>query len=67
MNAVKKDLVIFTGQSGIKIENCISKLAHTGLDFQLVQVDKYLSEISGKNFVEVLGTPPNIQNVAGLD
>lgn len=63
MNAGKKDLVIFTGQSGIKLGSCISKLKRTGLDFQLVSVDKALLEISDKNFVEVLGTPPSIQEI----
>ena len=63
MNAVKKDLVIFTGQSGIKIERCIGKLEHLGLDFQFVQVDKLISETSGKKFVEVLGAPPSIQDI----
>ncbi len=63
MNAGNKDLVIFTGQSGIKIESCISKLARPGLDFQLVTVDKFISEISGIKFREVLGVPPRIQNV----
>ena len=63
MNSGKKGLVIFTGQSGIKVENCIRKLARTGLNYQLVSVDKAIPEISGSEFVEVLGTPPNIQNL----
>ena len=63
MNAEKKDLVIFTGQSGIKIESCIGKLAHLGLDFQFVPVDKLISVTSGEKFVEVLGAPPSIQNI----
>jgi hypothetical protein len=63
MNARKNDIIIFTGQSGIKLESCINKLASTGLDSQFVTVDKAISEISGKKFVEVLGTPPSIQDV----
>ncbi len=63
MNAEKKDLVIFTGQSGIKIESCISKLARTRLDFQLVPVDRFIPEISGKTFLEVLEAPPKIQDI----
>ncbi len=63
MNAGKKDLVIFTGQSGIKVGSCISKLIRTGLDSQLVSVDKAIPEISGKTFVEVLGAPRTIQDV----
>ena len=63
MNAGKKDLVIFTGQSGIKLGSCISKLKRTGLDFQLVSVDKAILDISDKKFVEILGTPPSIQEI----
>ena len=68
MNSGKKDLVIFTGQSGIKIENCINRLKHSGLDFHLVPLDKYIPEVGGekkigkKKFVEVLGSPPSIQS-----
>jgi len=63
MNAEKRDLVIFTGQSGIKLENCISKLRRTGLNYQLVAVDKTIPEISGMEFVDVLGAPPTIQEI----
>lgn len=63
MNTPKRDLVIFTGQSGIKLENCINKLKRSGLNYQLVAVDKAIPEISGMEFVDVLGAPPAIQEI----
>lgn len=61
MNDGQKDIIIFTGQSGIKVKSCISKLAGIGLDFQLVGIDECITKVCGKEFVEVLGMPPRIQ------
>lgn len=61
MNDEQKDIIIFTGQSGIKVKSCISKLAGIGLDFQLVGIDECVTKVCGKEFVEVLGMPPRIQ------
>ena len=61
MNDEQKDIIIFTGQSGIKVKSCMKKLAGTGLVFQPVAIDEYMTKVSGKKFVEVLGMPPRIQ------
>jgi len=61
MNNEHRDIVIFTGQSGIKHEKCIDKLANARFDFKLVSIDKTISEISSEKFIDVLGMPPRIQ------
>ena len=62
MGDTRKDIVIFTGQSGIKVENCIKKLADDGLGAQPISIDKQITKSPGAgDFVDVLGKPPRIQ------
>ena len=54
-----KDIILVTGQSGIKIEYCINKLRE-GNPF--VSIDKEMPKVSHKNFKkEILSEPPYIQ------
>ncbi|MHA1973961.1 MAG: hypothetical protein ACTSW1_13265 [Candidatus Hodarchaeales archaeon] len=61
MEDAQRDIIIFTGQSGIKIDRCIGRLANNGLQFQVLAIDKLMSQVSGQKFVDVLGMPPRIQ------
>jgi len=61
MKKEQKDIIIFTGQSGIKIDSCLTRLANNGLQFQTIQIDKIISQIIKKDFIEVLEMPPKIQ------
>lgn len=62
MSDDEKDIIIFTGQSGIKLESCINKLsANGGIAYKPIKIDKYMKDICGEKFVSVLGKPPRIQ------
>ncbi len=58
-----RDIIIITGQSGIKINDCIGRLASNGFQFQVFAVDQMISQLSGEDFVDVLGKPPRIQEL----
>jgi len=61
MKDEQEDIIIFTGQSGIKIERCLDRLAKNGLQFQVLAIDKLMAQISSKDFIDILEMPPKIQ------
>jgi len=45
----------------MKVKDCIKRLGDTGIVYKLVPIDDYVTKVSGREFVEVLGMPPRIQ------
>lgn len=50
------DLVIITGQSGVKVRDCIKRL-----DSEYVSIEDSISEVSGHKFMDFLGIPQALQ------
>jgi len=67
MKNEQKDIIIFTGQSGINIDSCISRLANDGLQYKFFAIDKIMSQLSGQEFTDILGMPPKIQESLWTD
>ncbi len=60
MNREQRDVILFTGQSGIKIRDSLNKSASPSSK-PPISVEKEMQKISGKSFLEILAAPPRIQ------
>jgi len=60
LNNKKKDIVLFTGQSGIDIKNCLNQLEEL-TSLTPFFVEEQMQEFSKKNFLQILSLPPKIQ------
>jgi len=56
-----KDVILFTGQSGLKIRDGLKKLKRKDFQPTVFSVESEMQEISGKTFLEILSEPPRIQ------
>lgn len=60
LNNKERDVILFTGQSGIKISECFSRLdKFTSLP--PIFIEEKMQQISRKNFLAILSDPPRIQ------
>lgn len=57
MNNGPTNIILFTGQSGIKIQKCLYKLK----DAVIFSVEDEMKRISNKDFLKILSEPPRIQ------
>lgn len=57
----RRNIVLFTGQSGIKIKDGLNGLLWDGFGATLFSVEQEMQKISGKGFLEILSAPPKIQ------
>jgi len=55
----KKDIILFTGQSGIKIEKCLEKLEKM-CNARSISIEKEMTKIYGGDFLDILSLPPRI-------
>ncbi|MCD6568941.1 hypothetical protein J7K70_02255 [bacterium] len=55
----EKNIILFTGQSGIRIKECLNKLSQGD---KIISVDERMEKISNKSFKEeILAAPPYVQ------
>ena len=56
----ERDVILFTGQSGVKISGCFNRLNNL-TSLPPIFIEEKMQQISGKNFLAILSDPPRIQ------
>ena len=57
---MNRDVILFTGQSGINNRKCLEKLAEDGFR-PSISVEDEMKVVADKTFLEILGLPPRVQ------
>lgn len=61
MSEEERNIILFTGQSGINSEICLKKLQNKVVNAKIFKVEEKMKRISGKKFVEIIASPPLAQ------